>query len=146
VSAQNVELLKAAFPRDVDLIEVFASEDPIAALVGDPDVIALDLEVRFTGGISGAPALEFRGADGLLEGWRDWLEPYDSYRIHFDEAFEAQDKVVTYATVRARTSRHGVEVEHHPGAVWTFREGKLVAVSFFLERDKALQYAGVGTR
>jgi hypothetical protein len=146
MSSENVELLKSALPDDeVDLAEALRSEDP-AALFRNPDLIDPDLSVSFAGGQAGGLPRELEGIAGLLEGWLDWLEPWDSYRIRFEEALDAGDKVVSFATVKARTSRYGVEVEHAPAAVWTVRDGRLSAVSFFLDRDKALEYAGVGTR
>jgi ketosteroid isomerase-like protein len=140
----NVELLKQALPPEVDLVEVLRSEDPVA-LFADPDLIDPELEVTFSGG-AGGPPTEFQGIAGLLEGWLDWLEPWDSYVIRFEAAIDAGDKVVSFATVNARTSRYGVEVEHTPAAVWTVRDGRICAVYFFLERDDALKYAGLGAR
>jgi ketosteroid isomerase-like protein len=143
MSAENVELIRSILPEEADLVEALASGDPAGFFVGDAEVVSPELEVEFTGAVSGGTGGQFRGTEGLLEGWRDWLEPWDSYRIHFDEVIDAGENVVTFATVRARTSRYGVEVEHAPAAVWTIRDGNLVAVTFFLERDKALKFAGL---
>ena len=142
MSSENVELLKDALPEEVDLVEVLRGENPVA-LFRNPDLIDPDLSVTFSGGKSGGPPVHFEGIPGLLEGWLDWLEPWDSYRIRFETALDAGDKVVSFATVKARTSRYGVEVEHTPAAVWTVRDGKLSAVYFFLEREDALEFAGV---
>lgn len=133
--------MKEALPKEVDLVEVLRGENPIG-LFKNPDLIDPDISVTFSGG-AGGPPTEFEGIPGLLEGWLDWLEPWDSYVIRFEEALEAGDKVVSFATVRARTSRYGVEVEHTPAAVWTVRDGRLSAVYFFLERDDALEFAGI---
>jgi ketosteroid isomerase-like protein len=143
MSVENVELIKAVLPEESDLVEVVASDDPVGVFVGDASMVAPDLEVEFAGTQSGAPALHYRGLEGLVEGWRDWLTPWDSYRIRFEEFFDAGDKVLVYATVNARTARDGVTVEHKPAAVWTIRDRKTVAVCFFLERDEALKFAGI---
>ena len=37
----------------------------------------------------------------------------------------------------ARTHRDGVEVEHSPAAVATVRDGVLVRMRFYLDRDEA---------
>lgn len=144
MSSENVELLKATFPEEVDLVQVFDSDDPIAAMVGDADLVAPDLDVDVATTRSGAPALHFEGLGGLEEWWREWLVPWDAYNLSFDEFIDAGDKVITFVTVHARTGRHGVAVEHRPAAVWTVSGGKLTAVSFFLERDEALKFAGIG--
>ena len=81
---------------------------------------------------------------GLVEGWQDWLIPWESYVITVDEFVDAGDKVVTLVRIRGRTSRDGVEVEHRPAAVWTVGDGQVTAVTFFLDRDEAFEFAGIG--
>ena len=143
MSSENVELIRAALPEDVDIAEIFASDDPVAAFIGDADIVAPDLEVEFAASHSGVPALHYQGLEGLLEGWRDWLTPWGTYQLEVEDMLDAGDRVVTLVRVRAKTSRHGVEVEHRPAAVWTLRDGKLTAVHFFLERADALAFAGL---
>jgi ketosteroid isomerase-like protein len=143
MSAKNVELVRRLLPEESDLVEVLASDDPVAALTGDPDLSLPDLEVEFAGTQSGAPGLHYRGLEGLVEGWRDWLVPWASYRLRIDEYIDAGDKVVLLVSVRARTSRDGVAFEHQAAAVWTLRDGSPVAVHFFLEQEEALRFAGV---
>jgi ketosteroid isomerase-like protein len=143
MSAANVELVKAVFPEDIDLAEVLASDNPVVLLIGDADIVAPDFEVEFGGTHSGAPPREYRGLEGLLEGWRDWLEPYDSYHLTVEEVIDAGANVLTLVRVRARTARHGVALEHRPAAVWTISEGKLTGAHFFLERGDAFEFAGL---
>jgi ketosteroid isomerase-like protein len=64
--------------------------------------------------------------------------------ITVDEFVDAGDKVVTLVRIRGRTSRDGVEVEHRPAAVWTVGDGQVTAVTFFLDRDEAFEFAGIG--
>jgi ketosteroid isomerase-like protein len=87
--------------------------------------------------------LSYRGIEGLIEGWRDWLTPWESYRLEVEEFIDAGDQVLELVRVRARTSRHGVDVEHRPAAVWTVEDGVVVAVHFFLERPEAFGFAGL---
>jgi ketosteroid isomerase-like protein len=144
MSVENVELVRGILPEEADLVEVLGSDDPIAALIGDPNLALPDLEVEFAGTQSGAPSLHYRGLEGLVEGWRDWLEPWESYRLRTEKYIDAGEKVVLLVSVRARTSRDGVEFKHEAAAVWTMRGGMPVAVHFFLEQDDALQFAGLG--
>ena len=92
---------------------------------------------------AGGAGFEGRGIEGLIEGWRDWLIPWESYVITVEDFVEAGSNVVMLARIRARTSRDGVELEHKPAAVWTVTDGKVTAVTFFLERDEALEFAGI---
>jgi ketosteroid isomerase-like protein len=36
-----------------------------------------------------------------------------------------------------------VDIEHRPAAVWTFRDGKVHAVHFYLDRQEALKAVGL---
>jgi ketosteroid isomerase-like protein len=78
-----------------------------------------------------------------VEGWRDWLTPWASYRIDAEDFIDAGDEVVVFARIKARTARDGVLVEHSPAAVWTIREGKVAGIRFLLERSEALEAAGL---
>jgi ketosteroid isomerase-like protein len=143
MSAANIELIKAAVPSEVDLVEVFAGDDAAAAFIGDLSAVDPDLEVEFAGTVSGAPGLSYRGIDGLLEGWRDWLMPWQSYRLEAEDFVDAGDQVLMLVRVRATTNRDGVELEHRSAAVWTVENGMLVAVRFFLERSEAFDFVGL---
>ena len=79
----------------------------------------------------------------MLEGWRDWLAPYESYRVYSEDFLEAGDDVVALNRILAKTRRDGVVIEHFPAAVWTIEDGKVVRIRFFLERDAALAAAGI---
>src|SRR5436190_21439993 len=143
MSQENVELVKALMPDEIDLVEVLKSDDPLAIFAGRPlESIEPDIEVIFEASYAGGPPLTFEGLGGLLEGWLDWLIPWETYRVKIDQIVDAGDDVVVPVTVRARTERHGVEVEHSPAAVWNVRGGRVTAVHFFLDRDHAFAFAG----
>jgi ketosteroid isomerase-like protein len=143
VSKDNVELIRAIVPREIDLVEVLKSDDPVAGFIGSPDAVSPDVEVTFAASHSGGPGLIFHGLDGLIEGWRDWLMPWESYRFEVEDLIGAGDNVVQTVRVAARTERHRVEVEHRPAAVWTIEGGSIVAIRFYLEHDQAFEYAGL---
>jgi ketosteroid isomerase-like protein len=142
---RNVELISEVFPQKVDVAEVMRSDDPVGALVRRPDVLVPDVEVRFEARATGGPGLSYRGIDGLIEGWRDWLTPWESFRLEVEELVDAGENVVMTARVVARTERHGVELEHRPAAVWTIEHGRIVAIRFYLEHDQAFEYAGLAS-
>ena len=142
MSSENVELVKSALPEEADLVEALRGDDPVG-LFRSADSIDPDLAVTFSGGQSGGPPTHFEGIAGLLDGWRDWLEPWDSYFIRFEEPVDGGNKVLIDATVRARSARYDVLVEHEPSSVWTVEEGKVVAVHFFLDREDARRFAGI---
>jgi ketosteroid isomerase-like protein len=144
MSQANVELVRSLQPDGLDLVEVFSagaremvSEDQ-AALFTD------DFEVRFKSDMVGkGGGFESRGPDGLNAMWRDWLTPWETYRLDVDEFIDAGDAVVVFARVEARTQRDGVLVQHAPAAIWRLREGKVAGITFYLDRAEALEAAGM---
>jgi len=142
MSSDNVELLKAALPDEMDFAEVLRSDDPVAVFK-NPEALDPDLAVSFSAGQAGGEPTYFEGIAGLVEGWLDWLEPWDSYLLRFEDYLDAGDKVVIDATVKARSARFDVLVEHAPSSVWTLRDRRIVAVDFFLDRTEARRFAGV---
>jgi ketosteroid isomerase-like protein len=140
--SENLDLIKSLMPDEVDLVEMLNSDNP-AALFGAAGVVSPDVEVVFAPPPVGGPGLHFNGIEGLVEGWRDWLAPWHSYRLRAEEFIDAGDNIVVHVHVQARTERHGVDVEHDPSSVWTLKSGKVVAVRFFLQREDALMFAGV---
>jgi hypothetical protein len=143
MSKKNVELVRGILPLEADLIEVINSDDPFGAFTGMPAALLPDLDVTFAPSSAGGPGVTYRGFEGLIEGWRDWLTPWESYWIAVEDFVDAGDMVVVPVRVVARTERDGVEVKDRSAVVWTVRDGKLVAVRFYLEQSEAFKYAGL---
>jgi ketosteroid isomerase-like protein len=148
MSLQNVELVRAVHPAGADLVEFFSADEAAVAAFkdyGPADSFAEDFEVRF---ISDSPDfnLAYRGVDGFVAGWRDWLEPWANYRMEVEDVLDAGDKVVSLVRVSGKTARDGVTMEHSPASVWTIRDGKIAQVHFYLNREQAFEAAGFPSR
>ena len=146
MSSENVEIVKGVQPDGVDMVGLFRGPDQADLEAIDPDqtIFERDCEIEFNAG----PARKLRtapsiGIQGLVEQWREWLEPWDSYYVEVEEFIDAGDQVVTLVRVRARTTRDAVAVEHRPAVVWSMRAGKVAALSFYLHRAEALEAAGL---
>jgi ketosteroid isomerase-like protein len=140
MSRETVELVRAAWPRRMDMVDIVGSGSPddMASYL-DPDV-----EVAFIASAPGVPELRYLGVEGLADGWREWLEPYESYWLEIEDVISAgEDDVVVPVRVSARTKRDGVLIEHSPAAICTARDGKVVRIRFYLDRDHALEVAGL---
>jgi ketosteroid isomerase-like protein len=87
--------------------------------------------------------IEFQGADGLVERWRDWLSPYESFRMDIEDLIDSGDVLVTCVRQFGTPTGGGPEVDAESAAVWWLRDDRLVRVEFHLDREKALQAAGV---
>ena len=116
-----------------------AIERLISAIQG---VAAPDLESVMIG-----PDVSFRaeysGVSGLVEGWTDWLSPYESFRMEIEDLIESEDILVTLVRQFGTPTGGGPEVEAESAAVWWLRDDRLVRVEFHLDREAALQAAGV---
>jgi ketosteroid isomerase-like protein len=137
MSRNNVELVRAMWPHQIDVVELLADSERRGELAAG---LAPDVDVSFIANAPGVPDLRYRGAEGLTEGWRDWLEPYESYRLEIEDVIDAGDEdVVVPVRVSARTRRDGVLVERSPAAICTVNGRQIVRVRFYLDRDQALE-------
>jgi ketosteroid isomerase-like protein len=142
VSRRNVELIKELQPTGVDMVELVSGDafdsPPFDAA---DDLFDTEFEVSFI-----APdhsSMEYRGHEGFVAGWREWLTAWASYRIEAEEFFDAGDDVVVFIHVEARTARDGVVMEHSPAGVWSLRDGKVVGLRMYLDREDAMTAVGL---
>jgi ketosteroid isomerase-like protein len=131
MSQENVQIVRrvydAAGQRDADAI--FALYDPEVEL----DVSRLGL----------ADLNVYHGHDGLRSLFRELSETWGEIEYSYEELIDAGEQVVALVTRHARGRASGVDVERPFTLVWTVREGKVVRVVWFLDRDQALQAAGL---
>ncbi len=83
----------------------------------------------------------YRGYDGVRELWADVRNVFVDYRNDPEQMIEIGDKVVSFICIRGRGARSGVEVEARIAHVFTFREGKILRVESFEDREDALRAA-----
>jgi ketosteroid isomerase-like protein len=86
---------------------------------------------------------EYRGVNGLVEGWTDWLSPYERFRMEVENLIESGDVVVTFVRQFGTPTGGGPEVEAESAAVWWLRDNRLVRVEFHLDRKMAMRAAGL---
>jgi ketosteroid isomerase-like protein len=141
MSQVNVEIVRSLQPSGVDLVEVFEDErfEQVAAFTDPRGLFDESFECSFFAGESaGWASVSFRGTEGSLEGWREWLEPWEAYWLEVENLVDGGEKIVVMVRVQARTRRGGVEMEHAPAAVWTLHQGRVVCLEFYLDRAEAL--------
>jgi uncharacterized protein len=130
MSQENVEIVRRGF-------EAFQRGDTEAIL----DDVDPDVEVHEPTDLPDAQV--FHGHAGLLATVEKAQAMFEDIRIEAEEFTDAGDRVVIWYRVVGRGKGSGVEVEMHQGSVWTFREGKIVRVEGYMDRDKALEAAGL---
>jgi hypothetical protein len=113
--------------RLITALEQIAGDDLVTAMVG-PD-----------------PAFreERTGIDGFVERWVDWLSPFQHFRLEIDEIIDQPDRLVTLVRQYAIPPGGSIEIEASGGAIWTFEGERLVRADFILNRQSALDFAGI---
>jgi ketosteroid isomerase-like protein len=129
MSQENVEIVRAAF-------DGLNGGDIDAALTD----AAPDFEWDFSRSIGIQPGVYSLGQMRKL--WDEFDDAWEAYRFEANEFIEAGDLVMTPVTNHLR-GRDGVEVQASGAWVWKFRDGKVARITFYQERQEALEAAGL---
>jgi ketosteroid isomerase-like protein len=129
MSQENVEMIRAALDglnrRDIDA----ALKDAAPDFVWD-----------FSRSIGIQPGVY--SLDQMRKLWGEFDDSWESSRFEAEEFIEAGDLVMTPVTNYLR-GRDGVEVQASGAWVWMFRDGKVARITFYQERQEALEAAGL---
>jgi ketosteroid isomerase-like protein len=85
----------------------------------------------------------YRGSDETERFAEDRFAAFDSLTAEPEEFFEADDRVVVFVTQRAQPKGTSAVIEIKTGDVWTIRDGKILTLETFPQREKALEAAGL---
>ena len=87
----------------------------------------------------------FHGHEGVRQYWRNWLEAWSDLEFDIDDVVANADEVVALISNQRQWGRHsGIVTEMPPYAlVFTIRDGKVVRWRSYLNRQQALQEAGI---
>jgi ketosteroid isomerase-like protein len=128
MSQENVEIVRRGW-------EAYERGDLSAGLANiSPDVVT-----HVAPPVSGV----YQGREGLLQALLDWAEGFDELVITPEEYIDAGEQVVVRTRQRARGNESGVPVEADVWYVNTVRAGKLVRLGIFVNREEALEAAGL---
>ena len=126
MSRENVELVRRS-------LEAYQRGDVDAALADThPDIHWSPYEV--------AP---MRGVDALRAYMKSWEDEWDELETIPEEFVDADDRVLVVMHFRGRGRGSGAEVEARSYCVYTVRDGQTVRMEEFLDREEALEVAGV---
>jgi ketosteroid isomerase-like protein len=112
------------------------------ARTGELDVSVYAPEVEWHSAADD-PGLEvFRGVDGVKELIAEVQEQLEDFRTEPFEFLDAGDRVVAGLVHRGRGRGSSAEVEMREWNVFLIREGKIVSVHEYRDREEALEAAG----
>ena len=130
MSQENVETYKRAVEatnrRDLD------------ALVEE-----LDPQVEWHSALVGLGTAVYRGTEGVRELFRDADETLEGMVFEVSEVRDLSDRVLALGRLRARGHESGVETDVSFNQVVDFRNGKVLRLRSFLNREDALEAAGL---
>jgi ketosteroid isomerase-like protein len=88
----------------------------------------------------------YKGHDALRERWRTLMEPFEGLRLEQVEFIDVDDEtVITVFRIRVRGKASEVPVEAEPAYLLAIRDGKITRMRAYLQKDQALQAAGLST-
>ena len=130
MSKENVELVRGFY-------DAYQSGDTDRALERlDPEFEFVDMPVLPGAGV-------YRGRQGFLDWVTAFEESFEDYRFEPIELIAEEDRVLAPTRVRAIGRGSGAEVEMTFFALWTVRDGAIVAQRAFSERAEAFAAAGI---
>ena len=130
MSEENVEVVRRIYDDYVDRPEAVR------------EFYAPDFEMDFAD-----TSLDFgvvRGFDAAYEALPTYFESFEAFRIDVEELIYADERLVIAAALdQGRMRGTDANVRNHRFHVWTFRDGKVVRLSTHLNRQQALEAAGL---
>jgi ketosteroid isomerase-like protein len=118
-------------------VEAFNHGDLEAMLAG------VDPEVELHEWPTAPGAQSFAGPEGARQALEGWFEIWEWMRIQIEDLVDLGDKVLVTLHQQAKGKESAVEVEIRSFNVYTFRDGKIVRLQLFTEREPALEAAGL---
>jgi ketosteroid isomerase-like protein len=79
----------------------------------------------------------WRGHDGIVASWRQWMDQWDEYSFEVAGIEEHGDRVLAVMTERARGESSGANVTATNHLVFTFRDGKVSHYQEFYDESQA---------
>jgi ketosteroid isomerase-like protein len=103
----------------------------------DPDVV----QYGTRGGIDQDRVI--RGREAVLDYWREIQQAWAGLEIEIEQLLDAGDKIVVFMRETARSRHSDLDVHTDTAMVSTVRNGMIVEVRGYMDRDEALEATGL---
>lgn len=143
MSRENVEIVRQVLDASDrrDGAAVFAVYDP--EIEWDVTDVPEPLEGFFPPDFFGLSGV-FRGHEAVRGWFREWFSAWERVDYEHERLIDAGDQVVHFLGVHLRGRATGIQFELPPYAqVWTLRDGKIVRMKFYWDREEALEAVGL---
>jgi ketosteroid isomerase-like protein len=84
-----------------------------------------------------------RGHEALIEWIERWLEPWSSYGEQVKEVIDGGEIMIAAVSMSGRGRTSGVEIRQRFFHVFEMREGRILRMREYLDRNSALEAAGL---
>jgi uncharacterized protein len=85
----------------------------------------------------------YHGHDGVRELWTEAKRVFGGFKNIPERMFDAGDRVVAFIRIEGVGAKSGVAVQARIAHMHTLRDGKVIRVESFEDRDEALRAAGI---
>ena len=136
-------ILVSVSQKDVDLVRglyAAGSMDKEQLLAALPDLIrqACDPEIEWVEDPERADGRTYRGHDGVLQSFQQWLDQFSEYGFEPDRFVDCGDDVLVVARERGRGAASGAAVTGLIYQVVTLRNDKVLRFQEFYDEAAAL--------
>jgi len=129
-SDANIDLLR-------NLQEAFNRGDLRSALE------AFDPEAEWQQAREDPDAETLHGTGAIRRLWESWREAYPDIRIEGDEIIMAGERVFVWVRITGHGAASGIEMAMEEAYVYTFRDGRIVRLEDYFDRQEGLRAAGI---
>jgi ketosteroid isomerase-like protein len=84
-----------------------------------------------------------RGPDSVIEFFHEWIEPWEEFEIEWELEQRAPDRALATIDMSGRGRGSGAPAEMRFYQLWTYRDGRVVRMEMFNDRDEARRAAGL---
>jgi ketosteroid isomerase-like protein len=127
MSAAEVEFVRAAYDalRRDGFEAILPYFDPDFEAVAPPE-LAVEPQT-------------YRGREGVRRWFESFYEAVDEVRVEPEEFIDRGTRVVVPVKLVVRGRDSGIEVAQHLVQVWTIRDGNVIAMEAFADKESALR-------
>ena len=125
--------------KGVDATEIDWDSEGIRELVEQQ--YAPDVELRWSA--TGPETRVYRGRDGVIQAFREWVEPFSEYRTEPLDYIDVGDRVVIPQRQWGVGRTSGIPVDIEVTHVYEFRNGQIIRIDEYDTREEALKAAGL---
>ena len=144
MSQENVEIVRELHEEMKALNLAVQGDDPLVFRELIEQVYSPDVEVTWSA--TNPEARTYRGHEGVMKAFSEWMESFEEYYIEAADFIDAGDHVVvpTHQWGKGRTS--GTPVDLESTVVYALKEGKIVVFREYDTLEEALEAVGLSAQ